>query len=70
MTETNPTHAEDPAEGADTGSTDTAGRTPHPQQPAEGGTAGSADDGDDHVADEVEADAEAGLDPENRVTGA
>ncbi|SCX45223.1 hypothetical protein SAMN03159343_1547 [Klenkia marina] len=55
MTETTPAHSEDPAEGADTASTDASGRTPHPEQPAEG-------------ADE--ADAEAGLDPENRITGA
>lgn len=48
-------HAEDPAEGADTTDTTEVGRTPHTEQPAEG-------------ADE--RDAEAGLDPENRVTGA
>jgi hypothetical protein len=52
-------HAEDPAEGADTTETTDAGRTPHTEQPAEGG-----DEGGD------EADAEAGLDPENRITGA
>ncbi|SDF93547.1 hypothetical protein [Klenkia brasiliensis] len=54
---TAPTHPEDPAEGADPGTTDTddAGRTPHPDDPAEG-------------ADE--ADAQTGLDPDNRVTGA
>ena len=47
-------HAEEPAEGADTTDTTEAGRTPHTEQPAEGD----------------EADAEAGLDPDNRVTGA
>jgi hypothetical protein len=56
---TAPTHPEDPAEGADPGTTDPnttdAGRTPHPDDPAEG-------------ADE--ADAQTGLDPDNRVTGA
>jgi len=52
---TAPTHPEDPAEGADPATTDDAGRTPHTDDPAEG-------------ADE--ADAQTGLDPENRVTGA
>ncbi|GHE08741.1 hypothetical protein [Klenkia taihuensis] len=52
---TTPTHSEDPAEGADTATTDDAGRTPHPDQPAEGADT---------------ADAETGLDPENRITGA
>lgn len=62
MTETTPTHPEDPAEGADTTGTDTtgtdgAGRTPHPDQPAEGGDP------------DTEQRASDGLDPENRVTG-
>ena len=55
MTETAPTHSEDPAEGADPRGTDDAGRTPHPDQPAEG-------------ADE--ADAASGVDPANRISGA
>lgn len=56
MTETSPTHSEDPAEGADTGvETETSGRTPHAEQPAEG-----RDD---------ESDAARGLDPANRITG-
>jgi hypothetical protein len=54
MTESTPTHAEDPAEGADTTDTAAAGRTEHSEQPAEGADT---------------ADAEQGLDPENRVTG-
>ena len=57
MTETTPTHPEDPAEGADTTSTDGAGRTPHPDQPAEGGDP------------DTEQRASDGLNPENRVTG-
>lgn len=57
--ENTPIHPEDPAEGADTGTSDTTGRTPHPEQPAEGGDPG----------DDTEQRATGGLDPENRVTG-
>ncbi len=58
MTETTPTHAEDPAEGADTETTGTGGRTPHTEQPAEG-----ADD-----PAETEERARSGVDPQNRIT--
>jgi hypothetical protein len=62
MTETAPTHSEDPAEGADTtGATEDAGRTPHAEEPAEG-TAPDAD----HSSDE--ADAASGVDPANRIS--
>jgi len=56
MTESAPDttpHATDPAEGAVDPGQDESGRTPHPSDPAEGS----------------EQAAEAGLDPENRITG-
>ncbi len=59
MTDTTPTHSEDPAEGADTGTTEDAGRTPHAEAPAEGT--------DEHSD---EADAASGVDPANRISEA
>ncbi|NDI48277.1 hypothetical protein [Goekera deserti] len=51
MTETSPTHSEDPAEGAVSGTeNDTGGRTPHTEQPAEGG------DAEQHAREGVDAD--------------
>lgn len=63
MTDTTPTHSEDPAEGADTGPTEAAGRTPHAEAPAEGAVEGADAHSD-------EADAASGVDPANRISEA
>jgi hypothetical protein len=64
MTETTPTHSEDPAEGADaTTPTGDAGRTPHAEAPAEGSDVAGSDAGN-------EADAASGVDPANRISEA
>ena len=57
MTDTTPTHSEDPAEGSDTTTpTESAGRTPHTEDAAEG--------------DRDTADAASGVDPANRISEA
>ncbi len=64
MTETTPTHPEDPAEGADPAATpEEGGRTPHAEAPAEGADDRSARSDD-------EADAASGVDPANRISEA
>ena len=54
--------------------TESGSRTPHPVEPAEGDTDPGSDESGrtphtDEPAEGSEAAAEAGLDPENRITG-